>query len=62
MIALTHMRLERDQDLTASNDTSVVDLVCGGHDHFYGMFYNEETGVFLSKSGTDFEHFTNITV
>ena len=62
VITLTHMRMPRDEDLAEKNDTSVVDLVLGGHDHFYGMFLNKQTGIFTSKSGTDFEHFTNLTV
>lgn len=40
----------------------VVDFIFGGHDHSYYRSLNKDTGVFIQKSGTDFECFTNLTV
>ena len=40
----------------------MVDMIFGGHDHTYHRTLNQDTGVFIQKSGTDFECFTNLTV
>jgi hypothetical protein len=56
------MRLPEDQKMAAENNQSVVDIAFGGHDHGYFRGLNEETDVFVQKSGTDFECFTNLTV
>jgi len=37
-------------------------MIFGGHDHCYAAELNTETDVYLAKSGTDFETFSNITV
>ena len=39
----------------------VLDMIFGGHDHSYVSFLNKETDVYIQKSGTDFEVFTNLT-
>ena len=39
-----------------------VDIILGGHDHIYHREVLEETGVFIVKSGTDFEVFSNVKV
>ena len=44
------------------NDSAVVDIELGGHDHCYHSELHEKTDVFLQKSGTDFECFTNLTI
>ena len=62
VIALNHMRLPEDNDMAAKNSSEVVDLILGGHDHCYYSELNEETGVYVLKSGTDFEVFTNMLV
>jgi 5'-nucleotidase len=46
--------------MAASN--TCVDMVFGGHDHCYYSALNPSTDVFVLKSGTDFECFTNLTV
>lgn len=38
----------------------VVDMIFGGHDHTYFRELNEDTGVYVIKSGSDFEDFSNI--
>ena len=62
VVALNHMRVPEDRDMASKNNTQVVDMIFGGHDHCYLSELNQETGVLLVKSGTDFEVFTNLTV
>lgn len=37
-------------------------MIFGGHDHIYISYLNHHTDVYIQKSGTDFECFTNLTV
>lgn len=47
---------------TNSKSPEELDLILGGHDHqFLGQLVNE-TGVYIQKSGTDFECFSNLTL
>jgi 2',3'-cyclic-nucleotide 2'-phosphodiesterase (5'-nucleotidase family) len=62
IIALNHMRNFEDQDMASQNNSDVVDLIFGGHDHAYIAKLNRHTDVNVLKSGTDFECFTNFTV
>lgn len=62
VVAINHMRLPEDLCMAQENDVSVVDLEFGGHDHCYHRSLNADTNVFIQKSGTDFECFTNLTV
>ena len=62
VIALNHMRLPEDTDMANENTSEVVDMIFGGHDHCYHSDLNPETGVYVLKSGTDFEVFTNMLV
>ncbi|EDQ84618.1 uncharacterized protein MONBRDRAFT_30021 [Monosiga brevicollis MX1] len=54
IVAITHMRLPNDQRLADS--VPGLDLVFGGHDHFYKQ--EQHGDCFVSKSGTDFQEFT----
>ena len=54
------MRVNNDRIL-AENVTD-IDFVLGGHDHIYVAEVNEKSGVFLVKSGTDFEDFSDVKV
>jgi len=60
VIALNHMRIPQDKDMAEQN--TCVDMIFGGHDHCYYSALNPSTDVFVLKSGTDFECFTNLTV
>ena len=62
VIAINHVRLPDDEKMAADNKSDVVDMIFGGHDHCYARILNKETDVFIQKSGTDFECFTNLTV
>lgn len=59
VIAINHMRVPEDQNMAATNDSEIVDMIFGGHDHTYLIELNQETDVHITKSGTDFECFTN---
>ena len=56
------MRVPEDQNMAANNDHEIVDMIFGGHDHTYFIELNQKTNVHTTKSGTDFECFTNQTV
>ncbi|MES1907112.1 MAG: hypothetical protein MHM6MM_000292 [Cercozoa sp. M6MM] len=56
VIALTHMRLERD--VVLAREVPQIDLVLGGHDHFYRVVKNDDGKIRVVKSGTDFECFS----
>jgi len=52
------MRVPNDRIL--ANKVKEIDIVLGGHDHTYCVEVDKDTGVFLVKSGTDFECFSDI--
>lgn len=56
------MRKPEDLDMATQNDTSVVDMIFGGHDHSYFAHLNQTTGVYILKSGCDFENFSDLKV
>jgi len=58
VVALTHMRLPNDQKLARAVDD--IDIILGGHDHsFAAQMLN---GVAIIKSGSDFEHLTELEI
>ena len=59
IIALTHMR--HNNDLTFTGACPGVDIVLGGHDHFYKSEVLD-SGQLLVKSGTDFKNLSFIAV
>ena len=58
VIALTHMRIPNDKILAES--VKDIDLILGGHDHCTITECDTKTGVFVIKSGTDFEEFSDL--
>ena len=56
------MRAPEDMDMASKNSTEIVDMIFGGHDHSYISELNKDTNVYILKSGTDFEVFSNLTV
>ena len=62
VVALNHMRVPDDRLMGSSHSHEVVDLIFGGHDHIYVSELNKNTNVFILKSGTDFECFSNLTI
>lgn len=57
VICITHMREPNDFKL-ARNTTGLVDLILGGHDHFYA--HSLIDGVHVLRSGTDFKQLSYI--
>ena len=54
------MRVHNDRIL--AENIKDIDFVLGGHDHIYVAEVSEISGVFLVKSGTDFEDFSDVKV
>ena len=53
IIALTHARQPSDEKLARNTPNGMIDLILGGHDHFYEHdFIN---GTHILRSGTDFK-------
>ncbi|KAL2753115.1 hypothetical protein ACRALDRAFT_1066043 [Sodiomyces alcalophilus JCM 7366] len=57
VICITHMREPNDFKL-ARNTTGLVDIILGGHDHFYA--HSVIDGVHVLRSGTDFKQLSYI--
>lgn len=62
LIALNHMHYEEDEIMATNASLGELDLLLGGHDHLFLGKLVEETGVYIQKSGTDFENFSNLTI
>jgi hypothetical protein len=62
VVAINHMRVPNDKLMAKENNSDVVDLIFGGHDHTYFVEFNPDTDVHVTKSACDFECFTNLTV
>ena len=63
VFSINHMRIPDDLIMAETNKApDVVDIIFGGHDHSYYSDLTSSTGVYILKSGTDFECFTNFTV
>ncbi|KAL2817500.1 Metallo-dependent phosphatase-like protein [Aspergillus cavernicola] len=58
IVAVTHQREPNDYKLAKSIPHGMIDIILGGHDHFYGhAFIN---GVHVLRSGTDFKQLSYI--
>jgi 5'-nucleotidase len=58
IIALTHQREPNDIKLAENTSEGLIDLVLGGHDHFYNHEIRKSTHVL--RSGTDFRQLSYI--
>ncbi|KIW20494.1 hypothetical protein PV08_01069 [Exophiala spinifera] len=58
IIALTHQREPNDNKLAEKTSDGLIDLVLGGHDHFYSHTLIKSTHVL--RSGTDFKQLSYI--
>lgn len=56
------MHYEEDEIMARKAKPGSLDLILGGHDHLFLGKLVEETGVYIQKSGTDFENFSNLTI
>ncbi|PKY01009.1 Metallo-dependent phosphatase [Aspergillus campestris IBT 28561] len=58
IVAVTHQREPNDYKLAEKIPYGMIDIILGGHDHFYGhAFLN---GVHVLRSGTDFKQLSYI--
>ncbi|KAL4778974.1 hypothetical protein BJX76DRAFT_352183 [Aspergillus varians] len=58
IIAITHQREPNDYKLAESIPYGMIDIILGGHDHFYAhAFLN---GIHILRSGTDFKQLSYI--
>ena len=58
VIALTHMREPNDVKLAKNTPAGLIDLILGGHDHFYAHHFINQ--VHVLRSGTDFKQLSYI--
>lgn len=58
VIALTHAREPSDIKLAEKTPSGLIDLILGGHDHFYGHRFINNSHVL--RSGTDFKQLSYI--
>lgn len=58
IIALTHMREPNDLKLADKTTKGLIDLILGGHDHYYNHEVRNQTHVL--RSGTDFRQLSYI--
>ncbi|KAL8911397.1 MAG: hypothetical protein Q9171_003444 [Xanthocarpia ochracea] len=58
IIALTHAREPSDVKLAEKTPLGLIDLILGGHDHFYG--HQLINGTHILRSGTDFKQLSYI--
>ena len=52
VVVLSHQREPNDNKLASKLEPGTVDLILGGHDHFYG--HSPINGAHVLRSGTDF--------
>jgi len=60
VIALTHMREPNDLKLAENTPPGLIDIILGGHDHFYAHHFINSTHVL--RSGSDFKQLSYIEV
>lgn len=58
IVAVTHAREPNDVKLAEKTPDGLIDLILGGHDHFYG--HSIVNGKHLLRSGTDFKQLSHI--
>ena len=58
VVALTHQREPNDHKLAEGLPPGTVDIILGGHDHFYA--HSVVNGTHILRSGTDFKQFSYI--
>lgn len=58
IICVSHQREPNDNKVAESVPTGLIDIILGGHDHFYG--HSIINGVHVLRSGTDFKQLSYI--
>lgn len=60
IVAVTHQREPNDNKLAEKTGGDLIDIILGGHDHYYSHSYINGTHVL--RSGTDFKQLSHIEV
>ncbi|EME82924.1 uncharacterized protein MYCFIDRAFT_153650 [Pseudocercospora fijiensis CIRAD86] len=60
VVVVSHQREPNDLKLARNLEAGVVDLVLGGHDHYYAHHVDEGSGVHVLRSGSDFKQLSYI--
>ena len=60
IVALTHQREPNDNKLAASVTPGTIDIILGGHDHYYA--HSVINSIHILRSGTDFKQLSYIEV
>ncbi|KAF2465527.1 5'-nucleotidase [Lindgomyces ingoldianus] len=60
VVAVTHQREPNDNKLAELTADGLVDIILGGHDHYYS--HNFVNGTHVLRSGTDFKQLSHIEV
>ncbi|KAJ5758340.1 uncharacterized protein N7511_007034 [Penicillium nucicola] len=58
VVAVTHQREPNDHKLASNLSPDLVDIILGGHDHFYA--HSVVNGIHVLRSGTDFKQLSYI--
>ena len=58
IVAVTHQREPNDNKLADKVPTGLIDIILGGHDHYYA--HSVRNGVHILRSGTDFKQLSYI--
>lgn len=58
IVAVTHMREPNDVKLAKNTPPGLIDLILGGHDHFYSC--QKVNSTYVLRSGTDFKQLSYI--
>ncbi|KAJ6080516.1 hypothetical protein N7467_010269 [Penicillium canescens] len=58
VVAVTHQREPNDHKLASNLSPDLVDIILGGHDHFYA--HSIVNGIHVLRSGTDFKQLSYI--
>ncbi|KAI1909886.1 hypothetical protein LOZ61_004723 [Ophidiomyces ophidiicola] len=58
IIAITHQREPNDNKLANNTPPGLIDIILGGHDHYY--MHSIQNGVHVLRSGTDFKQLSYI--
>lgn len=60
IVALTHMREPNDNKLAAQLGGDMIDIILGGHDHFYA--HSVINGTHVLRSGSDFKQLSYLEI
>lgn len=60
IVAITHQREPNDNKLAEKTPEGLIDIILGGHDHFYG--HSIINGTHILRSGTDFKQLSYMEI